>query len=79
VCSGAGEGNVLRAKQSRLRAKRSSGVEGKAVEGALHRQWHALGIGSVEACSVSDRGWDVEDLKRASGKILLSVERAART
>jgi hypothetical protein len=66
------------AKQSRSRAKRSSGVEGalhrwwrapgKAVEveGALHRRWHASGVGSIE------------DLKRASGENLLSVERVTR-
>jgi hypothetical protein len=36
------------------------------VEGALHRRWHALGVGGVE------------DLKHASGENLLSVERAVR-
>jgi hypothetical protein len=39
---------------------------GKAVEGTLRRRWHVLGVGGVK------------DLKRASGKNLLSVERAAR-
>jgi hypothetical protein len=40
-----------------------------------------LGGGGVEACSVSGRGdgGGVEDLKRASGENLLSVERAAHT
>jgi hypothetical protein len=57
--------------------KRSSGVEGEAVEamaysvgeaveGALRRSRRAPGIGGVE------------DLKRASGENLLSVEQAAR-
>jgi hypothetical protein len=56
-----------------LRAKRSSGVEATAcsgdevVEGALHRRWRAPGGGGVE------------DLNRASGENLLSVERAAHT
>jgi hypothetical protein len=85
ACSGAGGGNVLWAKRSMLRVKRSmsrakqsSGVEGEAVEatvysvgeaveGALRRSRHAPGIGGVE------------DLKRASGENLLSVEQAART
>jgi hypothetical protein len=40
---------------------------GEAVEGALRRSRHAPGIGGVE------------DLKRASGENLLSVEQAART
>jgi hypothetical protein len=64
---------VLRVKRSRLRVKRSSGVEGEvveatacsggeAVEGALRRWQRAPGIGGVE------------DLKRASGENLLSVE-----
>jgi hypothetical protein len=48
---------VLQAKWSRMRVKRSSGVES-----ALHRRRRALGVG------------DVEDLKRASGKNLLSVD-----
>jgi hypothetical protein len=56
ACSGAGGGDVLRAKRPRSRVKRSSDVEG-----ALHRQRHAPGVGGVE------------DLKRASGKNLLSV------
>jgi hypothetical protein len=60
ACSGAGGGDVLRAKRSRLRVKRSSGIEG-----VLRRRWHALGVD------------DVEDIKRVSGKKLLSVERAA--
>jgi hypothetical protein len=84
--------DVLWAKQSRSRAKRSSGVEGKAVEatacsrgevveGALRRRRRALGVGGVEECSISGRGGGsgVEDLKSASGKNLLSVEWAART
>jgi hypothetical protein len=89
ACSGAGGGGALRAKRLRSRAKRSSGVEGEAVEattcsggeavkGALHRRRHAPGIGGVKACSVSGHG-SVKDLKCASGKNLLSVERAART
>jgi hypothetical protein len=68
---------VLRMKQSRSRVKRSSDVEGKAieviacsrgeaVEGALRRRWPALGVGGIK------------DLKYTSGKILLSVERAVR-
>jgi hypothetical protein len=78
-------------KQSRSRAKRSSGIEGEAVEatacsggevveGALSRQQRALGVGGVEECSVSGQGGGggVEDLKRASSKNLLSVEWAAR-
>jgi hypothetical protein len=40
---------------------------GEAVEGVLRRRWRAPGIGGVEY------------LKRASGKKLLGVERAART
>jgi hypothetical protein len=52
---------VLLAKRSRARVKRSS-----SIEGALHRQWRASGVGGVE------------DLKRASGENLLSVEQAAR-
>jgi hypothetical protein len=70
---------VLRMKQSRSRVKRSSDVEGKAievtvcsggeaVEGAIRRQRHAQGIGGVEACFVSGRGGG--DLKRVSGKNL---------
>jgi hypothetical protein len=55
----AGGGDVLRAKRSRSRVKRSSDVEG-----ALRRRRRALGVGGIE------------DLKRASGKNLLSVERA---
>jgi hypothetical protein len=58
--------------------KQLSGVEGEAVEetacsggeaaeGALRRRWRAPGIGGIE------------DLKRVSGKNLLSVERAAHT
>jgi hypothetical protein len=39
---------------------------GEAVEGTLHRRWRALGVGGIE------------DLKRASDKNLLSVERAVR-
>jgi hypothetical protein len=61
---------VLRAKLSRSRVKRSTGIEGeaveatacsrgKAVEGALRRWRLAPGIGSVE------------DLKCTSGKNLL--------
>jgi hypothetical protein len=43
------------------------------------RRRRAPGVGSVEACSISDRGGgSVEDLKRASGENLLSVEWAAR-
>jgi hypothetical protein len=91
ACSGAEGGGVLRVKQSRSRAKRSSGVEdeaieamacsrGEAVEGTLRRQRCASGIGGIEACSVSGRGGGggVEDLKHASGENLLSVEQAAR-
>jgi hypothetical protein len=70
---------VLRAKRSRSRVKRSSGVEGEsfeatvcsggeAVEGAIRRRRHAQGIGGVEACFVSGRGGG--DLKRVSGKNL---------
>jgi hypothetical protein len=77
TCSRAGGGDVLRAKLSRSRVKRSSGIEGEAVEatacsrgkeveGALRRWRLAPGIGSVE------------DLKCVSGKNLLSVERATR-
>jgi hypothetical protein len=69
---------MLWAKQSRSRVKRSSNVKGKAVEvmtcsrgeaieGALHKRRRALSIGGIE------------DLKCASGKNLLSVERAVRT
>jgi hypothetical protein len=58
---------MLWAKWSRSRAKRSSGIEGEAVEamtcsrgeavkGALHRRRHALGVGGVEVCSVSGQG-----------------------
>jgi hypothetical protein len=65
-------------KRSRSRVKRSSDVEGEAVEattcsggeaveGALRRRRRAPGIGSVK------------DLKRASGEKLLSVEWVART
>jgi hypothetical protein len=67
-----------------------SGVEGEAIEattcsrgeavnGALCRWRHAPDIGGIKACSVSGQegGDDVEDLKRASGENLLSVERAA--
>jgi hypothetical protein len=89
VCFGARGGDALRAKRSRSRAKRSSGIEGEAVEatmcfggeavkGALHRRRHAPGIGGVKACSVSGHG-SVKDLKCASGENLLSVERAACT
>jgi hypothetical protein len=86
ACSEAGGGDVLWVKRSRSRVNRSSGVEGtlrrrrrapgeainiegEPIErhrGALHRRQHALGIGAVK------------DLKRASGKNLLSVEQAAR-
>jgi hypothetical protein len=77
ACSGAGGGDVLWVKRSRSRANRSSGIEGEvvvvttcsggeAIEGALHRWWHASSIGSIE------------DLKRASGENLLSVEQATR-
>jgi hypothetical protein len=69
---------VLRAKRSRLRVKRSSGVEGEVVKGVLRRRRCALGMGSIEACSVSAQGGSVEDLKSASDENLLSVERAAR-
>jgi hypothetical protein len=76
TCSRAGGGDVLWAKLSRSRVKRSTDIEGeaveattcsrgKAVEGALRRWRLAPGIGSVE------------DLKCVSGKNLLSVERAA--
>jgi hypothetical protein len=77
-------------KRSRSRAKRSSGVEGEAVEamacsggevveGALYRRRCALGVGGVEVCFISGRGsgGGVEDLKHTSGENLLSVERAA--
>jgi hypothetical protein len=77
ACSRAGGDDVLRVNGSRSRVKRSSGVEGEvieatacfggeAVEGALDRRRRAPGVGGVE------------DLKRASGENLLSVERAAR-
>jgi hypothetical protein len=80
TCSGAEGGGVPRAKQTRstacsgarggdvLRAKRSRSrmKRSSGVEGALRRRRHALGIGSIE------------DLKRVSGEILLSVERATR-
>jgi hypothetical protein len=77
ACSRARGGGVLQAKWSRLRVKRSRGVEsevveamacsgGEAVKCMLHRRWRAPGIGAVE------------DLKRASDENLLSVERAAR-
>jgi hypothetical protein len=54
--------------------------EGEAIEGALRRRRHALGVGGVKAFSVSGRGGDgdVEDLKHVSGKNLLSVERTTR-
>jgi hypothetical protein len=70
VCSGAGGGDVLWAKRSRV--KQSSGVDGEAVEatacseGALCSRRRALSVG------------DVEDLKCTSGENLLSVERATR-
>jgi hypothetical protein len=83
---------MLWAKRSRSRMKRSSGIEGEAVEatacsrgeaveGTLRRQRRAPGIGGIEACSVSGRagGGGIEDLKRVSGENLLSVERVART
>jgi hypothetical protein len=49
---------------------------------ALGMKWlraRSVGGGGVEACSVSGRGdgGSVEDLKRASGENLVSVERAA--
>jgi hypothetical protein len=79
VYSRAGDGGVLRAKRSRSRVKRSSGVEGEAVratvcyggeavKGTLRRRRRAPGVGG-----------DVEDLNRVSGKILLSVEQATRS
>jgi hypothetical protein len=43
ACSEAGGGDVLRAKRLRLRAKRSS-----SVEGALRRSRRAPGVGGVE-------------------------------
>jgi hypothetical protein len=63
--------DVLRVKRLRLRAKRSSDVEG-----TLCRRRHALGIGDI---SISSRGGGggVKDLNRVSGKNLLSVERDA--
>jgi hypothetical protein len=80
VCSGARGGGVLQAK--RLRSTVCSGAGGDGVlrvkqsrswvkrssdvEGALCRRRRALGVGGVE------------DLKRASGENLLSVERTAR-
>jgi hypothetical protein len=90
TCSGAVGGSVLRAKRLRSRVKRSSSVKGgaikatacsrgEAVEGTLCRRQHAPSVGDVEECSVSGRGGGagIEDLKHASGKNLLSVERAA--
>jgi hypothetical protein len=79
--SGTGGGGVLRAKRSRstacsrdggddvLPVKRlmSRAKRSSGVEGVLRRRRRAPGIGGVE------------DLKRVSGKNLLSVERAART
>jgi hypothetical protein len=54
--------------------------EGEAVKGALRMRWRALGIGGIEACSISSRGGGgVKDLRRTSGKNLLSVERGAHT
>jgi hypothetical protein len=73
VCCRVGGGDVLRVKRSRSRAKRSSGIEGEAVEamtcsggeaveGALRRRRRAPSVGNVV------------DLKRVSGENLLSVE-----
>jgi hypothetical protein len=78
ACSGVGGGGVLWVKRLRSRVKRLSGVEGEAVEvtacfggevveGVLHRWQRAPGV------------VDVEDLKRASGKNMLSVEWATCT
>jgi hypothetical protein len=77
ACFGARGGGVLREKRSRSRVKRSSGVKGEAVEamacsrgevveGVLRRRRCAPGVGGVK------------DLKHASDKKLLSVERATR-
>jgi hypothetical protein len=71
ACSGDGGGGVLWVKWS-------SSIEGKAVEamtcsggeadkGVLHRRRRASSVGGVE------------DLKRACGENLLSVEQTART
>jgi hypothetical protein len=81
VCSEAGGGGVLQAKRPRSRVKRSSGVKGEAVKGVLRSRRRAPGVGGIEACSISDRGGGggVEDLKRVSGKNLLSAEQAACT
>jgi hypothetical protein len=68
---------VLRVKRWRSRAKRSSDVEGEVVEattcswgevleGVLRRRQRALSVGVIEVP------------KCVSGKILLSVKRAAR-
>jgi hypothetical protein len=43
ACSGAGGGNVLRAKRLRSRVKRSSGAEG-----AVRRRRRAPGVGDVK-------------------------------
>jgi hypothetical protein len=78
ACSGVGGGGVLWVKRLRSRVKRLSGVEGEVVEvtacfggevveGTLRRRRRAPGVVGVE------------DLKRASGKNLLSVERATCT
>jgi hypothetical protein len=64
---------VLQAKRSRSRAKRSSGVEGEAVEAATCSRVKRSRVRSVGG------GGGVEDLKRATGENLLSVERAARS
>jgi hypothetical protein len=73
ACSGAGGDGVLQAKRSRSRAKRSSGVEGEAVEAVT-----CSGVKRSRVRSVGSGG-GVEDLKRATGENLLSVERAARS
>jgi hypothetical protein len=82
---------MVRAKWLRSRTKRSNDVEGKAVEvtactgeeaveGVLHRRRYDLGVGNVEACSVSGRGGGsgIEDLKlRATGESLTVTNKMA--
>jgi hypothetical protein len=70
--------------------KQSSSIKGEAVEatacsrgevvaGTLCMWQRAPSVGDIEECSVSSRGGGggIEDLKHASGKNLLCVERAA--
>jgi hypothetical protein len=58
-------GEAVKVESEAVEATVCSG--GEAVEGALRRQWHAPGFDGIE------------DLKRASGEILLSVEWAGCT